>query len=75
MMSHTWIFPPPGVDVPPLSATGNFGPVRLADTFILNWSPATDPVDIQLTCAADSGGEQLDFSTSLNDAHQADRFL
>ncbi|KAH7018204.1 uncharacterized protein B0I36DRAFT_335491 [Microdochium trichocladiopsis] len=44
--AQTWVFPPPGVDVPPIAATGDFGPVHYGDSMILDWDAPTAPVVI-----------------------------
>lgn len=47
--AQSWVFPPPGVDVPPIAATGDFGPVHFGDSMILDWDASTSP-DVVLTC-------------------------
>jgi hypothetical protein len=53
--TQTWIFPPPGEAVPPVDATGEFGPVQLGDGIVLDWSPATNP-EIDMRCFSKYGG-------------------
>ena len=53
--AQTWVWPPSGAAVPPIAATGNFGPVYLGDSMVLDWAPSTNP-EIDLACLTDSGG-------------------
>lgn len=55
--AQTWVWPPAGAAVPPIAATGSFGPVNIGDSMVLEWTPATNP-EIDLTCVSESGSKQ-----------------
>ncbi|KXJ89533.1 hypothetical protein Micbo1qcDRAFT_13016 [Microdochium bolleyi] len=54
--AQSWVYPPPGVDVPPVAATSNFGPVNFGDSMILAWDAATSPTVI-FSCFSQLGNQ------------------
>jgi hypothetical protein len=54
---QTWVFPPPGAQLPPLFKTSNFGPVYPNDTIVVDWTPSNQVPTIELYCADNSSSK------------------